>query len=635
MAPADRAWLDAFVEGLNWQQTHAARLPPDFGLMGLDREPFSAEDVVAIGRLAGADVNWLVLGALLRGRDRPDFGRVWKLTLESGVSLPSFRPGAVPEAALLLEASRSGSNSVVISPARSTTGAALVANDPHLGFALPNFWVLAGMSAPSYRAVGFMIPGVPLVTVGRTERLAWGGTNMRGASSDLVDVTGRADAGLTAGQVTIRTRLWRDATRTVRSSRYGPIVSDIPFLGARPGELLALRWTGHDPSDEIGAFLRVLRARNVDEFRRAFAGHAVPAQNMLAADADGNIAHVLAARLPRRTWRTPAGPVVSAADADAGWASFADATELPWARSPPAGFLVSANNRPASESEVPLGWFFAAEERVARLKALVTAKPRLGPEDLMALQHDVVSTHARDLARVLVALVDEAPGLAARGPAALAALRGWDGAYAADERAPVAFEILLHRLVPAVYGVKNPRALPPHLGHLWSWNLIVHGLPDDLAALGPETRAAAMGDALAAAERGLVRFPTWGAMHRLEVAGVLARAPVVGRAFKYESIPSGGSRETVMKSAHGLVNGKHAAFYGSQARHVSDLSDADANWFVLMGGQDGWPGSDTFRDQVELWKRGGPGGYVRMPLRPETVAAEFPHSVDLTPRHRV
>ena len=37
---------------------------------------------------------------------------------------------------------------------------------------------------------------------------------------------------------------------------------------------------------------------------------------------------------------------------------------------------------------------------------------------------------------------------------------------------------------------------------------------------------------------------------------------------------------------------------GSMARHVSDLSDPDANWFVLLGGQDGWFGAENFADQV-------------------------------------
>ena len=41
----------------------------------------------------------------------------------------------------------------------------------------------------------------------------------------------------------------------------------------------------------------------------------------------------------------------------------------------------------------------------------------------------------------------------------------------------------------------------------------------------------------------------------------------------------------------------------------------------MLGGNDGWIGSANFLDQLPLWQS---GGYIRMPLRPETVAAEFP-----------
>ena len=65
------------------------------------------------------------------------------------------------------------------------------------------------------------------------------------------------------------------------------------------------------------------------------------------------------------------------------------------------------------------------------------------------------------------------------------------------------------------------------------------------------------------------------------------------------------------------------------ARHVSDMADPDANWFVLFGGQDGWLGSAAFADQVPLWRE---GRSIRVPLRPATVAAEFPRVTVLSPR---
>ena len=91
-------------------------------------------------------------------------------------------------------------------------------------------------------------------------------------------------------------------------------------------------------------------------------------------------------------------------------------------------------------------------------------------------------------------------------------------------------------------------------------------------------------------------------MHRLQVAHALGAIPVLGEQFTYANVPTGGSRETVFKAAHGFENTVHATRYGSQARQLSDLGDLDANWFVLLGGNDGWIGSANFIDQVDLWQ---------------------------------
>ena len=124
------------------------------------------------------------------------------------------------------------------------------------------------------------------------------------------------------------------------------------------------------------------------------------------------------------------------------------------------------------------------------------------------------------------------------------------------------------------------------------------------------------------------RHRDWGEVHRLRAAHWLVNAPVVGRRFVFGTYPVGGSRETPMKSGHGLVSGPHEVSFGSMARYVSDLADLDSNWFTLFGGQDGWLGSAAFADQIPLWRE---GRSIRLPLRPETVAAEFPRVTVLRP----
>lgn len=77
-----------------------------------------------------------------------------------------------------------------------------------------------------------------------------------------------------------------------------------------------------------------------------------------------------------------------------------------------------------------------------------------------------------------------------------------------------------------------------------------------------------------------------------------------------------------MKVAHGVLAKPYIADFGQVARHISDLSDPDHNWFVLAGGQDGWLGSANFADQIPLWQN---KRWIRVPLRRKTLVDEFPH----------
>jgi penicillin amidase len=186
----------------------------------------------------------------------------------------------------------------------------------------------------------------------------------------------------------------------------------------------------------------------------------------------------------------------------------------------------------------------------------------------------------------------------------------------------VAFELLLGRLVPAVCLPASPR------DQSGQWSQIEAYLLHDLDALPAAARRRALRRAAAEAAKGLRRFSAWGEMHRLRLAHFLAHLPVLGEAFVLGDLPLGGSRQTPMKTEHGLVGGRHHSAVGQMARHVSDLSGPDANWFVLLGGQDGWLGSPCFADQVALWRE---RRFIRMPLTRAQVAEDFPLALELRP----
>lgn len=624
--PAEtRRWLEAFLRGLNHYLSHAAVLPHEFEMFGLGREPWTLADILTLGRLVSADVNWLVWFQLLKFREEVDWSGLWRRICEHDVlsrgtmEQTAFNPFATASS-LPGWGSRSGSNCFVISSGRSATGAPLMAGDPHLPIGLPSPWLVCGMASPSHRAVGLMIPGLPFVALGRNPWIAWGGTNLHAASSDLVAVPAAAVANLRERWETVAVRWGRPRKIRIRESPWGPVITDLPWL--RSGsDVLAMRWIGHRPSDEMTAMLRVNRARNWAEFREALDGFAVPGQRMLYADAAGHIGDLMAVHLPRRQQDTPRDFCVT--PDEVGWDTLVTSKGLLSRLDPPEGFITSANERPRNSGSL-VGFHFAPRDRERRLNELIGRKRVLALEDIVQIQKDAHSAPAlcaRDqLLLWLRAMSPEVPRNV-REQQFIDDLAAWDGHYGADSRGALAFELFFHHLGQRLVPSRRRKAYAASWGTralLW----------DDILLADADDRMRALRRALRDAARGIGDRDAWGERHRLRLVHPLGLAPLVGRRYRFTDLPAGGSSETLYKTAHPLTHKKHAVPYGSGARYISDLSDPDRNFFVLLGGQDGWFGSTTFLDQLQLWQR---NEYVEVPLRSETARARFPYRTELAP----
>ena len=610
--PPDTArWLEAYVTGLNHMVMHAP-VPPDFSTFGLGRDAWTLADVLTVGRLASADATWRVWLNLLPWLDDPSLAALWPHLLGTDGIADAAPPDAGPDTALS-RFTRQASNALAVAPSRSHSGAAWLAGDTHLPALLPNLWLIAGCRAPSMHAVGLMVAGIPAMMLGRTPHIAWGGTNLHAASSDVYDVTGLPAGEIRTRRELLRVRGARDRTIAIRETPYGPVISDLPALrGSR--RVVALRWMGHRPSDEVTALLRVTRARTWQEFRAALDLLAVPGQNMLYADRDGHIGKTMAVHLPARP-DEPSRSLLLPRAAATDWEHCVTGSDLPALCDPPEGFVASANEKPEA-APVRVGWFFSSGRRIGRLKELLGATAAIDFTAIAAIQQDTAMPSAGAIRDRLV------PLLGARAPRGLTdVLRHWDLRYDADSSGALAFELLLYHLCVALQGKRRPRIYSA------SWN--ARGLLfNDITRAPDAAIAAALHRAAPPVARALRRFGTWGQIHRIELRHLLGAVPALGRRYRFAAAPAQGGNDTLLKTGNPLTARRHRCTFASTARYVSDMSDPDANWFVLLGGQDGWLGSTTLVDQVALYRG---GRYIRMPLRPETVRAEFPFRTVLSP----
>lgn len=629
LPPATLEWLEGFVAGINHYQERMARRPLEFILLRIPKTAWTVEDVLMVSRLAGADVNWVIWLDILGLRKAHVWRVIWGKILDLGYASPaSFTPkewdAYLPR--LLGSVIRSGSNSFATA---AGPGKAWIASDPHLSVILPNVWMLAGFKSPSYHVVGLMLPGLPFMALGRNADVAWGATNMYAASSDLVEVGSLPGSAFTVRREVIRVRGWFPREVEIRETVYGPVISDAPLLEGYRGAPISLRWMGHSPSDEISAFLAANRARDWDSFRAAFAGYSVSGMNVVYADSQGNVGQLMAVRLPRRTQGPPTDLLTRPADSDLAWADPASPRDLPDWLNPGDGFVVSANNLPAAVG-FPVGYLFPPGDRQRRIRTMLEGSRDIGLERIKAIQADVHSSSCDRVRSLLSARIEtaraagevrEKKGIGKM----LRCLAEWDGDYKASSRGAAAFQLIVHAFAVPFLEKGYGRALT---GYLLASEAFYRVLEEELAREPGPALLDALSEGVRKAYRSWRRYPTWGILHRLRPAHPLRLLPLVGRLFILDDAGADGSSQTVHKTAHPVTGRPHAVTYGAVARHISDLSDPDANHFALLGGQDGWLLSENSLDLWAKWRR---REYVRIPMRPEAVAEAFPFVLELKP----
>ncbi len=614
-----RVWIQRYVEGLNHYLEHTSQMPHEAEVMGYGKEPWTVTDVLTISRIFGADVNWLLFARLLPLWNTSDWDFIKERYLRLGrMSIPSFGPERGELIEVMGESVGRGSNSVAVGSRKTRHGAALMANDPHVGIQVPNLWMIGGIKSPSYHAVGLMFPGLPAVVIGRNAHVAWGGTNMRAASSDLVDVSSLDPSEFRERKETIRIRWWPDREVTIRECDWGPVITDLAYFEDYQGPPLALRWVGHEPSDEIGAVLAANRASNWRDFRAAWRTYAVSGQNVLYADDKGNVGQLLAVKLPVRGYDRLSDLLQDPSDPLTDWSGYLVSEDLPMSFNPTAGFIASANNLPI-RTDPPVGFFFMDGDRIRRLQRTLEHAESVDRALLQQLHRDVFSWSAWELCRTVAEIMEDYGDEAGM----LDALNSWNGELNADSREALAFQLLAHYLAKTFY---ESRLSEQGAEALMSSAAFFEILQADLLDTSKDEVRRCVRRALKEAKDDFLKWRTWGDVHRLRLNHFLGRIPFWGRRYRFDDFPASGGSTTLMKTAHGAFNGRQGVSYGSNARHISDLSDMDANWFVLLGGQDGRLGADNLLDQVPLWRE---GRYIQVPLRLETVRERFPHRTEL------
>jgi penicillin G amidase len=584
LPPRQRAALAAYARGVNaFITTHWNDLPLEFTLLGYQPRPWSAIDSILVGlqMFRTLATSWK---SELNKREMLRHGDAKKVE-----TLFSVRTG---------NEVHPGSNAWAVAGSRTRSGHPLLSNDMHLEPTLPGIWYMIHLHAGDLNVEGVSLPGTPGVLVGHNQRIAWGFTNSGFNVQDLYieKLDQRTGRYLYQGHI----EQARPEVELIRVKGRAPVEMLIwvtrhgPLFKTGSGETLALRWTVQDPAIFQFPVLDWDKAQNWDQFLSAMARFPGPAQNVVYADADGNIGYHVVGKLPKRRGYLGDLPVDGASNAY-DWDGYIPFDQLPTAFNPPRGMIVSANQDPfPPDYPYPVSGDFAPGDRSQQIFDLLSAHKGWEPEQMLSIQTDVYSPWLHFLARQVVAAYDKRGAHSPALDEATALLRPWNGQMDKDLGAPFLASLVYQHVRTAF-----AESAAPGSGESYEYQIapsvlqkLLRERPEGWFRDYDEMLLRALADADEEAGRIQGHDPKrwrYGAWLQVEIDNpVTHQIPFIGKYFDIGPLPMSGSGTSVKQTTRVLM---------PSMRMTAEPGDWDRSKLNELTGESGQILSKHYRDQ--------------------------------------
>lgn len=441
LADSTRHILQSYADGVNaFTGAHLKELPLEFALVDMTPLEWTPTHSLALARLMAWELNiaWkneltlAYLGQKMKPEqlqellpDNEFLSRLQEKRIPSdfsGQDLLGLLEGDLALRKVLgAEGFSIGSNAWAINAEKSSTGAPVLAGDPHLGLSMPGKWYETHLHLDGKNLSGATLAGAPIVVLGQNDFLGWSLTNVMIDDADFfIEAVNPENSNqyvldTLAGdplyekfelqREIIKIKNGHDTTFTRKLTRHGPVISEIyPDKQLIGGKVITMKWTAYNVSHETDALLGINWTQSFEEFQRHLPHFKVPGQNIVYADKAGNIGLFTLGAIPiragnpvlfRRGWN-PADD----------WQGYIPFEELPKTINPGSGWVANANN-PTQPNDYPyyLSIYWEPDSRYERIRQYLTQNEQLTPQAFQAMQLDPYSHYAREMTGIILPIL--------------------------------------------------------------------------------------------------------------------------------------------------------------------------------------------------------------------------------------
>ena len=518
--------------------------------------------------------------------------------------------GAINHRSHSKPSSFAGSNNWAVAGSKTASGNPILCNDPHLSLTLPSIWFEIQLHTPEFNVYGVSLPGFPGVVIGFNENVSWGMTN---AGHDVLDWYQIKWANAEKTKYILDDQLkdvflkiekfnikgGKTISDTVRYTHWGPIVYESPGHAQQD---MAMRWVAHDTgSNELQVLQNLSRAENYDDYIQGIEGFHAPAQNIVFASREGDIAIKVQGKLPLKN-KEQGRFIMEGSNSANAWNGFIPTKHNPQIKNPERGFVSSANQH-STTPDYPYyynGYFEDYRSRI--LNRRLDSLQKIKVENMMQLQNSNYSVKAEEALPILLQLLDRSD-LNSSQKEFVSILENWDYNYDPKASAPILFDTWFNQLYFNIWD--EIRQVDDSMDVLYpeTWRTIAL-MANDSENVFFDIESTDQKETL----KDLVNL-SFGLMHADVTAWIQLEKPFeysvnkemevihLGRipAFASGKLPVGGDA-----SALNAIKKN----FGPSWRMVVELGDEINAFGVYPGGQSGNPGSPFYDNMIDHWVNG-------------------------------
>ncbi len=645
--------VNAYLKGVNSYMDKGIT-PVEFTLLGIDKEHYTVKDMYYVTAYMAFSFAHAFKTDPLLSYIKQNLGDAYLRDLAVDVGAQDFYQKKETKAKVYAHSKVNsilnklpfpqfmGSNGVVLSSKKTTTGSVLFENDPHIGYAQPCVWYQAHIKTPTYENYGFYLGLMPFPLMAHNREYAFGITMFENDDINFYNFKNHPiDTSKYMTSTGVHSYQYRKKKIKVKGESSKTITIKKTILGTVFNTQLttldsinptAVQWVYNEkPNAVLQTSYGLNHAQNIKDFEKELSSFSAPGLNFIYGDKNNNIALWSVGKLFKLNGAVNTKFILNGLDTlqtEKKWLSF---DKNPKTINPIKGYVLTSNTQPGSVDEELYQGYYLPRDRKVALEKRIHSKEKLSTNNIknMAISHTnsmLINTIKSIVKGLNLGKLSDDELLV------LDRLVKWKGNHSLDNIEPTIYYKLTFKLLKKTFEDELgedlfkdfvqtnlcKRTQNKYLEKVDSpwWNNIHTKEKETFENIVYQSFKETVSELKIQLGNDLEDWK-WRRVHTVTHKHALAKISVLKKLLNVAKTPIVGGNETINNTMFDYnEEGIYSSNAGPSTRRVVDFSDIENSWAVIPTGQSGNFLSPYYKNQAAYYNA---GRYYKMLINEEEI----------------